>query len=97
MLQCQPTTATAATPPLRSLLSVKAFAAKYPEFPAPTLRDLIFKAEARHTTKGKLPGNGLLEAGAIIRCGRKILIDEVRFFLWLDRRNGIESNGRAAQ
>lgn len=45
---------------------------------------MIFKAEERYTAKGRLPGNGLLEAGAIIRVGRKVLIDEARFFDWID-------------
>ena len=80
----QHTPATPLNPPSRTLLSVRNFAARHPEFPAATVRDLIFKSEERHTTKGKLPGNGLLEAGAILRVGRKVLIDEDRFFTWVD-------------
>lgn len=71
-------------PPPRVLLSVRDFSTRHPAFPAATLRDLIFKAEERYTSKGKLPGNGLLEAGAIIRIGRKVLLDEARFFAWVD-------------
>lgn len=71
-------------PPPRVLLSVRNFAARHSEFPAATLRDLIFKSEERYTAKGKLPGNGLLEAGAIVRVGRKVMIDETRFFAWVD-------------
>ncbi|RUQ34808.1 MAG: hypothetical protein EKK71_15180 [Candidatus Competibacteraceae bacterium] len=70
--------------PPRILLSVRNFSERHPAFPAATLRDLIFKAEERYTSKGKLPGNGLLEAGAVIRVGRKVLIDEARFFAWID-------------
>ncbi len=62
---------------------------------------MIFKAEERYTAKGKLPGNGLLEAGAIIRVGRKVLIDEARFFAWVDsiqdRKNGITPNTGTTQ
>lgn len=74
----------------RNLLSVKDFSAQHPTFPTATLRDLIFRSEPRHTAKGKIPGNGLLEAGAILRCGRKVLIDVPRFFQWLDRQNGVK-------
>ena len=31
--------------------------------------------------------NGLAESGAILRLGRKILIDENRFFCWLTSQN----------
>lgn len=85
MLQCHKTPQSPpAYPPPRVLLSVRDFAARHPAFPAATLRELIFKAEERHTAKGKLPGNGLLEAGAILRVNRKVLIDEARFFAWVD-------------
>lgn len=88
MLQCHETPQSPpASPPARVLLSVRRFSDKHPEFPAATLRDLIFKSEERHTAKGKLPGNGLIEAGAILRVGRKVLIDEARFFAWLDAIN----------
>lgn len=74
-------------PPPRVLLSVRDFSARHPAFPAATLRDLIFKSEERHTAKDKLPGNGMIEAGAVIRVGRKVLIDEDRFFAWVDSLN----------
>lgn len=74
-------------PPPRVLLSVRDFAARHPAFPAATLRELIFKSEERHTANDKLPGNGLIEAGAILRVGRKVLIDEARFFAWVDSIN----------
>lgn len=48
------------------------------------LRNLIHKADTRHSTRGDVSGNGLAEAGAIIRVGRKVLIDEARFFDWID-------------
>lgn len=71
-------------PPPRILLSIRDFSTRHPAFPAATIRDLIFKSEERFTSKGKLPGNGLLEAGAIVRVGRKVLLDETRFFAWID-------------
>lgn len=76
--------ATPLPPPPRVLLSVRDFAERHSAFPVATLRDLIFKAEERYTANGKLPGNGLLEAGAIVRVGRKVMLDEARFFAWVD-------------
>lgn len=39
----------------------------------PQIRWLIFQASE----------NGLADSGAIVRQGRKVFIDEVRFFAWL--------------
>ena len=44
----------------------------------------IFKAQDRLDSKGrKIPGNGLAATGAIIRRGRKVLIDVDRYGAWL--------------
>lgn len=44
----------------------------------------IFKAEDRIDSKGrKIQGNGLAATGAIIRRGRKVLIDVDRYAAWL--------------
>lgn len=44
----------------------------------------IFKAQDRYDSKGRLiPGNGLAATGAIIRRGRKVLIDVDRYAAWL--------------
>lgn len=41
-----------------------------------SLRHLIFQSEARKSASGEvIPGNGLKEAGVLIRQGTKILID----------------------
>lgn len=48
----------------------------------------IFKAQDRFDSKGrKIPGNGLAETGAIIRRGRKVLIDVERYGAWLANGN----------
>ena len=47
-------------------------------------RGLIFAAEARKSSKGEIPGNGLIEAGAIRRVGRRLLVNPSRFFSWVD-------------
>ncbi|MDO8414481.1 MAG: hypothetical protein Q7S51_11915 [Gallionellaceae bacterium] len=44
----------------------------------------IFKAQDRFDSKGrKIAGNGLAASGAIIRRGRKVLIDVDRYGAWL--------------
>ena len=76
-----------ATPPAhRILLSVNQFCEKYPAFPVGGVRNLIFLSEDRRTSVGVVKGNGLKTA--LIRIGRKILIDEAKFFEWLDAQQG---------
>ncbi len=48
------------------------------------IRAHIFKSQDRFDSKGRIiPGNGLAATGAIIRRGRKILIDVDRYATWL--------------
>lgn len=56
------------------------------------LRHLIFKALPRKNSKDEaIATNGLYEAGAIIKIGRKILIDLDQFDLWVGQhRQGKE-------
>lgn len=70
-------------PPYPVFLTVEQFSARNPAFTAPALRNLIFKAEPRQSSKGEIPGNGLAEAGAIVRLGRRVLIDEAKFLAWV--------------
>jgi hypothetical protein len=70
------------------LRTVAQFRVAHPAFSESALRNLIFKAEPRHTSKGEISGNGLIDAGAIVRIGRKVLIDEDRFFDWVRQQNG---------
>jgi hypothetical protein len=72
--------------------TIKQFSGKYPAFSEAALRNLIFKAAARHSTKGVPAGNGLIETGALVRIGRKVLIDEDRFFFWVRQQ---QNGGRA--
>lgn len=58
-------------------LTVKQFIAKHPAFTQGGLRSLIFNEYK----------NGLAKSGAIVRLGRKILIDEYRFFNWVQSQN----------
>lgn len=85
--QAQQSTSTAAIQPRRRIATVAQVAGAYPVFSQAALRDLIFKAEDRFNSRGdRIPGNGLAEAGAIIRIGRKVLIDLDAFEAWIDSR-----------
>ena len=83
--------------PSRALFTVRQFSDKHPAFPPAGLRHLIFLSEERESSKGKLPGNGLKESGAILRAGRKVLIDEARFLTWLDQQNQVATNAPIAR
>ena len=56
-----------------SLLTVKQFSEQHPAFPEGGLRHRIFFAKE----------NGLSVSGALVRNGRRVLIDEEVFFDWL--------------
>ncbi len=58
-------------------LTVQQFTAKHTAFNTGGLRSLIFN---EHT-------NGLAKSGAIVRIGRKVLIDETKFFNWVSAQN----------
>lgn len=73
--------------PRRVLLTISQFAERNPAFSQSALRNLVFKAEEREGANGKIPSNGLIEAGAIVRIGRKVLVDEARFFEWVELIN----------
>ena len=56
-----------------SLLTINQFCEKHHAFTHGGLRDRIFHANS----------NGLKTIGAILRNGRRVLIDEAKFFQWL--------------
>jgi hypothetical protein len=68
----------------RPIFTVEQFSIRNPAFTPAALRNLIFKAEPRQSSRGEIPGNGLAECGAIIRLGRKVLINEARFYSWVE-------------
>ena len=65
-------------------LTVKQFISKHPAFTNGGLRSLIFN-ECQ---------NGLAKSGAIVRLGRRVLIDEALFFSWVQSQNNSSSNSR---
>ena len=81
MHESQATTAT-----LPTLSTVKNLPGFFPALgltPA-AVQGHIFKAQDRQDSKGRLiPGNGLHASGAIIRRGRKVLIDVAKYAEWL--------------
>ena len=70
------------------LLTVRQFAEKHPAFSQGALRNLIFLAGSRLSSQGRIAGNGLDDA--LVRVGRKVLIDEAKFFNWIDAQQGGE-------
>ena len=61
------------------LQTVKQFVKENPAFTAGGIRLQIFNENS----------NGLKEAGAIIRIGRKVLIDADRYFDWVYNQNQV--------
>ncbi|MEY3760329.1 MAG: hypothetical protein RIR39_1820 [Pseudomonadota bacterium] len=68
---------TPATQAILIFLTVNQFIEKHPAFTTGGIRALIFNENT----------NGLKLSGAIIRIGRKVLIDESKFFSWVQAQN----------
>lgn len=62
--------------PIPPLSTIKQFCQKYPAFTEGGIRDRIFYADS----------NGLKKFGALLRNGRRVLIDEEKFFQWLKEK-----------
>jgi hypothetical protein len=60
--------------PQWSYLTVNQLSEKHPAFTLGGRRSLIFNESI----------NGLASSGAIVRIGRKVLIDEAKFFHWIE-------------
>lgn len=58
-------------------LTVQQFATKHPAFTLGGLRHQIFNEAT----------NGLAKSGAIVRIGRKVLINSEKFFAWIESQN----------
>ena len=61
--------------------TVKQFSDKHPAFTEASLRALIFNAGT----------NGLNEAGAIVRIGRKVLVNDAKFWGWIEAQRGCKN------
>lgn len=60
-----------------NLATVNQFTEKNPAFTQGGMRSLIFNEDK----------NGLSKSGAIVRIGRKVLIDCDKFFAWIEAQN----------
>jgi hypothetical protein len=67
-------------PPCRTLLTVRQLAVRHPAFTEPAIRCLIYKASHN---RAAVPQASVLDA-ALLRVGRRVLIDESRFLAWID-------------
>lgn len=76
---------------LPKLATVKTLPSCFPllELTPAAIHGHIFKSQDRFDSKGrKIAGNGLAATGAIIRRGRKVLIDVDRYGAWLSGAGG---------
>ena len=71
------TETTEALQPTQLYSTVKQFSERHPAFTVPSLRALIFDGNS----------NGLNESGAVVRINRRVLINEPKFFDWVDGGN----------
>lgn len=78
----------------QSLFTVEQFSKTQPAFTQSSLRNIIYMANPRKSTQGVIQGNGLLECGAIIRVGRKVLIDGEKFIGWVKGRGVQDAQSR---
>jgi hypothetical protein len=76
-------TTTAVTP---SWLTIKLLSEIEPAFTPASIRNLVFLAADRKTSKGEIKGNGL--APHIRRIGAKVLINHAGFLAWIDSQEG---------
>lgn len=66
------------------LFTVEQFSERHLAWTQAALRNLILNAADRMNSRGeRISGNGLAETGAIVRVGRRVLIDENAFFRWI--------------
>lgn len=71
--------------PPRRLFTLSKFAERHSSFiTLAAITNQVFKARARQSTKGEIPGNGMEEAGAVVRLAGRVLIDEDAYFRWVD-------------
>ncbi|MHB1677343.1 MAG: hypothetical protein ACYCSS_07375 [Sulfuriferula sp.] len=63
-------------------LTVNQLTAKQPAFTQAAIRNLVFNASPRKTSRGEITGNGL--APHIRRVGSKVLISYEGFLAWID-------------
>ena len=68
---------TEALQPTQLYSTVKQFSERHPAFTVGSLRALIFNSNT----------NGLTESCAVVRINRRVLVNESKFFSWLEMGN----------
>lgn len=66
---------------LSPILTLQQLSQKYPAFGVNTLRWFVYCSVHRASSKGEIRGNGFAEC--MIRVGRRIYINEMKFLNWL--------------
>lgn len=66
-----------------TFLTVNQFSTKHPFVTPGGLRFQIFNAKQ----------NGLDKAGAVVRLGRRVLLDEEKYFAWIQSHQKVTDNG----
>ena len=66
---------------VRRLRTVVQFHQEHDEFSQSALRWLIFRAQ----------DNGLQQAGAVVRVGRRVYLDPERFFAWIELQQPVDT------
>lgn len=67
-------------------LTIRQLSERFPAFSEPALRNLVFCSKERQSSQGPIPGNGLDRA--ILRVGRRVLIDAEQFQEWIREKQG---------
>lgn len=70
----------------RRIFTLEGFGKRHEAFQQSVLRNLLWKAQDRHSSQGVIKGNGL--DVAVVRIGRRVYLDEAKFFEWLDGQQG---------
>jgi hypothetical protein len=85
-----PQAVSTAFPPPRNLYTLKKFSERHDGFlTLSAITNQVFKAQSRHSSKGEISGNGMLDFDVIVRIGRTVLIDEDAYFRWLDAQQEV--------
>ena len=68
------------------ILNIRQLTERHPAFSEPSVRWLIFNSHE----------NGLADSGALLRNGRRVLIDETKFLAWLEGRQASTTNNECS-
>lgn len=88
----EPSARAAATPSIKASIKTLVQMPEWKDvYTESAIRNLIDKARARRSSRGVIPGNGLIEAGALIRIGRRVVLDTDKFRAWVESHRVIQT------